>query len=159
MPYDMSAMQEKWNWCWAAVSYNVDHYYSESSNWTQCRIAREVLKRTECCSDPRTYNKCDQPAFLQDALTLVGCRYSDDGPLLYETIDAEIKAERPICALVEWNDGGGHYVIIAGCRTLASGLQQLWILDPLWGPGMCSYWGFRSAYLGCGAWTHSFLMA
>jgi hypothetical protein len=54
-------------WCWAAVSTSVAHYYAPSSSVTQCLVVNQQLKRTDCCSNPSS-NPCNQPGYLDQAL-------------------------------------------------------------------------------------------
>lgn len=158
MAYAMTARQEKSQWCWAAVAYNVDHYFSSSSPWTQCMIAKAVLRLPECCLDPPDFEDCDSAAYLEDALAVVGRQYTVSGTLEFADIETEIRAGRPVCARIGWPGGGGHFVIIAGCRTLKSGLRQLWIRDPLFGPSLQDDECFRTAYHLCGEWTNTYLV-
>src|ERR1700682_5031054 len=60
--------QQESEWCWAAVSSSVERYFSPTSHQTQCMIARGVLGIAGCCGDA---TPCNQPARLQDALTLL----------------------------------------------------------------------------------------
>ncbi len=37
------------NWCWAAVSTGIAHYYNSASTVTQCRVVNAQIGRTDCC--------------------------------------------------------------------------------------------------------------
>ena len=39
--------QEQTNWCWAAASTSVSHFYDSSSAWTQCKVANTQLGRMD----------------------------------------------------------------------------------------------------------------
>src|SRR5262245_35787098 len=64
--------QQQTNWCWAAVSNSVSRYYDPSSTWSQCTIANAELGHSSCCTNGGSA-ACNQPWFLDRALTRVGC--------------------------------------------------------------------------------------
>ncbi len=160
MAYAMTALQEKTQWCWAAVAYNVNHYYSAASPWTQCTIVQAVQNREPCCLDPSGFDECNQPNYLDLALKAVGCPYrTETGALSFEAVETEIAAGRPVCAWIQWPDQTGHYVIVAGCRTMTSGEREVWVLDPRIGPFFHDYKAFCTAYRSSGEWKGSCLMS
>jgi hypothetical protein len=65
--------QQQTNWCWAAVSTSVSHFYSSASGWSQCTVANAALPRTDCCGvgapDPL---RCNRPWYLDKALHVTG---------------------------------------------------------------------------------------
>ncbi|MEJ7679478.1 MAG: papain-like cysteine protease family protein [Segetibacter sp.] len=65
LPFNME-MQTKSNWCWAATSKSVSHYYSRLSPWTQCKIASSELGQT-CCTSP-VPSPCNVPWYLDRSL-------------------------------------------------------------------------------------------
>ena len=48
--FNMEAQTQS-NWCWAATSKSVSHFYSFLSPWTQCKVASKELNNT-CCNTP-----------------------------------------------------------------------------------------------------------
>ena len=44
--------QTESNWCWAAVSTGVAHYYDNASTVTQCQVVNAQTGRTDCCTNP-----------------------------------------------------------------------------------------------------------
>src|SRR5947207_2381161 len=123
--------QEQSEWCWAAVSVSVDHYFSTASNSTQCRVARDVLGLAGCCSNP---DPCNEPARLQDALESVNClAASPTGPLSFAEVRQVIDASKPVCLRIGWDGGGGHFLALCGYRLSSSGIPLVDVEDPLYG--------------------------
>jgi hypothetical protein len=154
--------QREDKWCWAAVSVTVDHYFSPGSTSTQCRVARNVLGVTQCCSDP---DVCNTPAKLQTALTAVRkLKDTLTRPLEFDEIRQEIEAGRPVCVRIGWSGGGAHFVMISGYRLSASGAKLVEVADPLFPNSTILYDVLVSAYqnaqdpAGGGQWTATFLV-
>ncbi len=159
MSFHLIEMQQRSQWCWAAVAFNVDHYFSRNSTSTQCSIVREVLNLSRCCNDPVTYEGCDVAEYLHKALGVVQRPYTPIArPLSFEEVQNEIDAHRPICVAISWRGGGGHFVIIAGYRVLKTKRQELYVLDPRHEEGLLSYDEFRFIYRRAGQWTFTYLM-
>jgi len=62
LAFAMQAQTES-NWCWAAASTSVSHYYWFLSTWTQCRVANAELGRGDCCASPAP-GPCNVPWYL-----------------------------------------------------------------------------------------------
>src|SRR4051794_26225409 len=60
-------IQEKTNWCWAAVSTAIAQKYG-SSAWTQCSVVGAELNKACCNTGPGV---CNDPWFLDRALSRV----------------------------------------------------------------------------------------
>jgi hypothetical protein len=156
--------QQQTQWCWAAVSNSVSHYYDAGSTWTQCTIVNAELGQTGCCTNGAT-TACNQSWYLDRALTRVGCLLSmASGTLSFPTVKALINNTRPPCARQGWSGGGGHFMaivcyfegllgLIAGSGTTA---KRLRISDPWYGDSVVDYDVFVSGYQGSGTWTHSY---
>ena len=67
--------QTQTQWCWAAVSNSVSHFYDAGSTWTQCTIVNAELGQSTCCSNGSS-SACNKPWYLDKALTRVGCLLS-----------------------------------------------------------------------------------
>jgi Papain-like cysteine protease AvrRpt2 len=157
--------QTQSNWCWAAVSTSVSHFYDASSVWTQCQVASSALPvtvpPTNCCQNPQD---CDQPFFLDVALGVTGnFRNRVDHALSFVDIQKEISADTPIGCRVGWFDaagqlnGLGHFMIIAGWLIGATGTQYIDIADPIYLNTQILYEEFAASYQTGGEWTHSYL--
>jgi len=156
--------QQQTQWCWAAVSNSVSHFYDAGSTWTQCTIVNAELGQTTCCTNGSTAG-CNQPWYLDRALTRVGCLLSmASGTLSFATVKSLINSGRPPCARQGWSGGGGHFMAIvcyfegllgqlAGAGSTA---RRLRISDPWYGDSVVDYTVFVSGYQGTGTWTHSY---
>lgn len=156
LPYASSFQMERQQeseWCWAAVSASVDHYFDPSSSLTQCEIASAVTKG-DSCSDPASF---DRPERLTDALTAVGKLKRVTGPLMFEQVQAELNASRPVCVRVQWNGEGAHFVAISGYNVLPSGVRTIEIADPHYADSTVDFDLFPSQYHGGGTWTTTYL--
>lgn len=150
--FQMETQQES-EWCWAAVSVSVDHYYRPDSYSTQCEIASQVIEG-DCCAQPQQF---DEPERLQDALGAVGRLGSITGRLTFEQLKAEIDAGRPVCIRIEWDGGGAHFLALDGYRVLQSGARTVDVADPFYADSTNDFDAFPSQYHGGGAWTATFL--
>src|SRR5918911_1240122 len=70
LPFNMQPQQQT-NWCWAATSTSVDHYYDPGSGWTQCGVADGELGRTDCCGAGAA-GPCNVYGTLDTSLQRVG---------------------------------------------------------------------------------------
>jgi hypothetical protein len=156
--------QQQSNWCWAAVSNSVVHFYHPGSSWTECTIVNAELGRSDCCSSGSSSN-CNQPWFLDKALTRVGSLQSAGaGTLSFATVNSLIGGGTPPCARQGWSGGGGHFMAIVCAYEGIIGLilgsgstaKRLKISDPIYGDSIIDYSTFVSGYQGSGTWTHSY---
>lgn len=141
------------NWCWAANAVSIASFYNSASQWTQCKLVNAQLGETTCCLAGSSC-ECDQPSTLQDALAVTGNFVNWS----YVPTSAEIRSEilngRPLAAQIAWENGGAHFVVIAGYRCDAE--EYLDIRDPLFGSSDLSLATFSSGYQHVGSWTYSF---
>jgi hypothetical protein len=98
--------QQQTQWCWAAVSNSVSHFYDPNSTWTQCTVVDAELGQ-QLLHDRKLRGL--QPArFLDWALTRVGCLQSmSAGTLPFVTLRSLMNADTPPCARQGWAGGGG----------------------------------------------------
>jgi hypothetical protein len=146
--------QTQSNWCWAAASTSVSHYYWWFSHWTQCKVCNAELNRNDACNSP-VPAACNVPWYLDRALTRTKNYVSITGPVTFAQIRAEIDAGRPLGARVGWSGGGGHFVVIYGYATFF-GAQYIDIDDPIYGKSHLRLSDFSSNYQGSGTWTHTY---
>jgi hypothetical protein len=150
--FTMETQQES-EWCWAAVSASVDHYFQPGSYSTQCAIASQVIPG-DACAQPDVY---DEPEQLQDALDVVGRLRGVTWPLTFEQLQAEINANRPVCIRIAWDQGGAHFVALTGYQVLSSGVRTVDVADPFYAASTEDFDMFPAYYHGGGTWTASFL--
>ncbi len=150
--FQMETQQES-EWCWAAVAASVDHYFNPGSSLTQCEIASQVTGG-DSCAKPASF---DEPERLQDALSAVEKLRNTTGPLMFEQLQAELDADRPVCVRIEWLGGGSHFVAIRGYQLMTSGIRTIEVADPYFADPTVDFDLFPSQYHGGGTWTATYL--
>ena len=148
--------QDESEWCWAAISASVDHYFEPDSSQTQCEIVGKVLDVRDSCKDEAKY---DEPAELQDALNIVHRLRKVTGRLTFEELQAEIDAGRPVGVRILWDggDGAAHFVAVSGYQALSSGIRTIDVADPFYPDSTDDFDLFPAAYHGGGQWTTTYL--
>lgn len=139
-------------WCWAATSASVSIFYNLSSTWTQCLVASGALGVSTCCKIP---SPCNKPWYLDRALTVTNNFINQYGILTFQQVESELLSGRIVGARVGWFGGGGHFMIIYGCKSI-NGVNYYNIDDPIYGKSIITETAFQSVYQGAGSWTHSF---
>lgn len=153
--FNMQAQTQS-NWCWAATSTSVSHFYWWASPWTQCKVAGAELNLTTCCQSP-VPSACNVPWYLDKALTRTQNFVSiASGTVSFDQVKAEIDAGRPVGARIGWSGGGGHFVAIYGYTQILGVLDFFDIDDPIYGKSHLSVSDFTSNYQGSGSWTHTY---
>lgn len=138
-------------WCWAATSTSVSLFYNPASGWTQCLVAEQIMG-SGCCMFPAP---CDYPSYLDQALSTTENYVAMSGTMSFSQIENELSQGRVIGARVGWNGGGGHFMVIYGCRQ-STGIKYLSIDDPIYGKSELPESTFLNAYRSAGKWTHSY---
>ena len=111
--------QEQTNWCWAACTEMVLHYYG-NPDARQCEFANSLFNQTQCCEDP-TDPACNQTCTGND----VEAVYANwnirstliKGTVPFDGLQAEIDAGRPVEVAFKWTGGGAHVAIVRGWET------------------------------------------
>jgi hypothetical protein len=152
--------QEQANWCWAATSVSVSHFYDAASPWIQCILADEEFGSTNCCDDGST-PACNKPWSVFKGLKRVGhSGQIEIGPA--SLLENEIAARRPVVTEVRWEGGGAHAPLISGYADIVVSLdpfvleRYLYIQDPFYGQSIIPCNSFRMSYQGVGHWTQTF---
>lgn len=161
-------------WCWAAVAVSVHQFLDPASPiaWTQAALATKVvtlenplMAGIDCSQTP---DACNLPAKLDDALRIIG-NLAAQGVLENEFLTFDNLTQfidqappLPVCARIVWNSGGAHFIALDGYRVFSSGVQQVHVQDPLYGP---SYQFFNanvgmdySTSAGMGIWQDTYLV-
>jgi hypothetical protein len=155
LAFTMQAQLES-NWCWAATSNGVSHFYWFHSTWTQCKIVNAELGRTDACSTPAPA-AANVPWYLDKALTRTNNFVSiNAGTATFAQIRAEIDAGRPMGARIGWSGGGGHFMVIYGYSVWGAH-QYVDIDDPIYGKSTITLQEFSTNYQGSGSWTHYYI--
>ncbi len=149
-------LQLQTEWCWAATSTSVAHYYNSASPWTQCTVANKAQGQTTCCQNGAS-SACNVPWYLDQALTIVGHFASEIGgqPSLSQLI-SEIDAKRPFGIRLGWNGGGGHFVIIDGYDNTDPANPTIEVKDPIYQTSTQDFNTFPSTYQGGASWTNTY---
>ncbi len=106
-------MQPQSNWCWAATSKSISHFYATFLNpWTQCKIAGAELSLS-CCTNP-VPGPCNIPWYLDRALTRTQNFVELKGVMTWESVKAEIDKGLIVGTRIGWDGGGGHFMAIYG---------------------------------------------
>ena len=151
LPFQVAPQLES-EWCWAAVSTSVAHYYTPSSGVTQCQVVNEQLGRTDCCINPGS-NDCNQPGYLDQALQYVGHFASDKGQGSYGDLSGALAAGEPPCLRIGWSGGGGHFIGVYGCE----GGDIVLVTDPIYGDSFVTVGTLTGgSYEGSGTWTNTY---
>src|SRR5260370_32822060 len=85
--------QTQTNWCWAATSTSVSHFYRPASTWTQCLVANGDLGHNDCCNTP-VPGAFNVPWYLVRALTRTDNFVSITGPVSFQAVPSAILARR-----------------------------------------------------------------
>lgn len=142
--------QQQTNWCWAATGNSIADYHGVSvSQNTFCNLAFNRSTSTTCPNSQATLGN-DQTAFSKLGInpgSYVGYAVS------YNTVAADISANRPINTRIQWSSGGGHMMAIYGYDSRYSEVSWYnpWPSDSRYNYG--SYNWYRSN--GDFTWTHS----
>jgi hypothetical protein len=122
-----------------------------------CALVNDELSQTTCCQDGIS-SDCNRSWYLDSALKRTGNLASTaPRPLGIAEIKGEVDAGRPIGVRIEWGDGSGHFVALAGYDdTLPPGSERVQVCDSLYGDAPADLAQFTSAYLGSGRWTDTY---
>ncbi|MCI3929884.1 papain-like cysteine protease family protein [Streptomyces sp. AN091965] len=142
--------QQKTNWCWAAAGNTIATFMGKNYSQNQfCNAAFNRSQNTECPNNQATLGN------VQTALGWMGINRGSyvNGWLRYDTVQAEINANRPVETRIQWSNGGGHMHTLYGYDTANS-----WVYwgDP-WPSNDRYNWASHSWYINNNtfSWTHS----
>jgi hypothetical protein len=159
LPFTMQPQQQT-NWCWAAVTFSVSHYYpfngKQAAQMSQCQLATYFVNRPSCLNPMPPYGSDwpgNQMFTLQMPLGEAGHLAGTAGVLNFGQIAQQIDVQRPVCCHIQMG-GVGHFLAITG--YIANPEQDIFVQDPVPGP----YSGFMPLaafmkYRG-GQWDESY---
>jgi hypothetical protein len=142
--------QEKTNWCWAATGNSIAAFYGK--NYSQnafCNMAFGNAQNATCPNNQATLAN-DQRAFRTIGISQ-GSYVSST--LTFNTLVAEINANRPVMTRIEWQSGGGHMMDIIGYDSSDSSIEYYnpWKSDPRYNTSTYNWYRSNSQFF----WTHS----
>lgn len=147
LPNLVMAGQEETNWCWSAVAQAVIAFVNGASP-SQEEIATEHARRSGrrpcspperkkslggACADQGCAGCCNDAHILRIVLDQHGrfrALLSEEAAPSFEQIQAEIDAGRPVPCRIQWLQGGGHFVLVAGWTVGVDGGEYVHVLDP-----------------------------
>jgi hypothetical protein len=142
--------QEQTQWCWAAGVQMIGRCVGVDDT-RQCELANFLHNQTNCCQKPRSA-RCNQPCpyvSLVPVANRAGMNgIGPDHPLSFNTLGRELAEGRPVGAGLNWNAGGGHFIVIYGYTDRG---RLFLIRDPWNGSGAVTYQYLSAAY-GMGRW-------
>lgn len=140
--------QEETNWCWSAVTQAVlgflrgaapsqeavasDHARHSGKLYT-CAPPERKKTAGRACADVACQASCNDAHILRVVLNEQGCFdsvISANSPPTFQQIQTEIDAGRPVPCRIQWNVGGGHFIIVSGWTVGADGIERVHVLDP-----------------------------
>lgn len=152
LPFTMQ-QQEMDNWCWAAASTSVSHFYDSSSPWTQCAVATSCLAPERCCEAAKPCDKQYRLDLAMQATANLRGMVGSDIP--FADLTTEIDAGAPVCCHIRWPGGGGHFVAVIGYD---SANQDVDVADSFYGPSTIPLSTLLSSYqTHKGRWGYSYL--
>jgi hypothetical protein len=157
LPFSIQ-VQEQPNWCWTAVATSVAAFFDANTKQTQCQLASEELRRTDCCSANRS--PCNVYGFLASSLNRVRHlrKWRIGNVAALAEVQQEIDDELPLCARVAYEAGGAHFVTIVGYLPGSEdlvGSQLIAVEDPFRGSSNVPYDILREGHLE-GRWTDTY---
>jgi len=151
LPFTVEPQTES-EWCWAAVSTSINHFYDSASTVTQCQVVNQQLGRTDCCNNPASSN-CNVPGYLDQALQYLNNFTSEKGQGTDQDIVQAINAGEPPCIRIGWSGGGGHFIGVFGYEPD----DYIWVTDPIYNNSLVSYEALTTGqYEGSGTWTNTY---
>ncbi|MFF3113658.1 papain-like cysteine protease family protein [Kitasatospora sp. NPDC057904] len=142
--------QQQTNWCWAASGNTIATWFGYSYSQNQfCNAAFGRSVDSGCPNSQATLGD------VQNALGWIGINPGSyvTGYLRYSTVQAEVDANRPIEARIQWSSGGGHMHVLYGYDT---GNNWVYWGDP-WPSNYRYNWADYWYYVNNDtfSWTHS----
>lgn len=146
--------QRHLNWCWAATTVAVVHYYTPASPLTQCALVNQILDRNDCCNLQSPWHACNSASDTGGALAYVGhLAQALAAAATFPQATAEINNMRPFTIRVAWLLGGAHVMTCSGYYQTIIG-NFLLIKDPTFGVSLVPFTVFPKLYWGSlGVWT------
>ena len=148
--------QERNSWCWAACLQMILRYYGDAAV-QQCELARFLFDRP-CCDAPMP-GACNQGAAATEQVDVlieyghVGTPVS--GAALFDTVRAEIDADRPLTAGIE-RLTTRHRLVIRGWDILNGEWVDVCDPDNNGRTGQAAYLDLKNAF-GGGSWYATML--
>mgnify|MGYP001413765318 CR=1 FL=1 len=169
-------------WGWAAVSQAVQQFFMPGPWTPQCQIVGQCRHRRMdlCCGmdhAPILTGDCNFPCCLHTALQELGLLANAsgdpdkpwiDGPAEFSVIQSQVNPGKPACLMVRWRsrsgNAGGHFIMIFGHAVSESGVEFVYVRDPMRPSSIrqCNYSVLADPHGGYqhgrGVWKYTFLV-
>lgn len=125
--------QEQSNWCWAAASKTIVKYQT-GKIVAQCTLVKNGTGSSSCSNVAGTKTN------VKNALYANGVNKGSEVTLSWNTVVAQMDANRPVYSSIRWTAGGGHAHVIRGYYSTgySSGVSYV---DPASGTTTSREWG------------------
>ena len=135
-----STQQEKSNWCWAATAQCIAKYIN---GWAPSQTSIVTYVKGSAVNQGANAS--------EEQLALKYCGLSSSyssSSRTFSQVKADIDANRPINAGIQWTSGGGHSVVLHGYTgTAGTSSETVYYMDP-WSSNSrwvtCTYSYFKS---------------
>jgi len=149
--------------CWAAVGSGISAFYKDNPPLRPCEIAKKHLVKKQLfvpnCCDASMAQDCNKPGDLAEVFTMINHldRVPIEDSVAFDTVKQKTNAELPVCARVDFDGQGGHFVAIGGYDDSNPENILVRIYDPQGGQTVTlPFDKFKTAYLSAGVWTRTF---
>ncbi|RSK38974.1 papain-like cysteine protease family protein [Hymenobacter perfusus] len=136
-------VQEKSNWCWAAVSQAVSRYILKYKKYEQVTIASKMTG-CSCITTCLENYPCNKMQLLDKTFRVTGCKYNSIyscGKIMpawvLPKIIGRIDMHRPIPCRIQWvTERTGHFSVIYGYYL--ENVNWIFVADPDSGYSVCN---------------------
>jgi hypothetical protein len=149
-------------WCYAACAEMVIEFIFPGPSVSQCEVV-EFVKNATCCPLPPQDQVCTDSGCQKGDVTRIFRRFDvsssrKNNSISFNKVKTEIDAgpRRLIEAVIDWDGGGSHAVLIAGFIDAS---EMIYIIDPLSPPdynGWHTHSSVRDGF-GYGTWANTWL--
>jgi len=141
MPFPIENQQDT-EWCWAAVSVSLEHYFNPDSQLTQLQFVQRLIPPAEAAAQG-----LDVPFDLQVALSSLGLQKGQPLPafLPFSQIQQQLDLNLPVCVEIEWyGEDIFHYLVLTGYGVSPAGDVQVYVADPMLSDYTITPWDYNS---------------
>ncbi|MDQ3917591.1 MAG: hypothetical protein M3348_03865 [Acidobacteriota bacterium] len=154
-------------WCWAACAEMVLRFFGVTLD--KCQVAGRALRRNDCCPSSVGCDAGLDVGQVDEAFERAGLAGNRFDALTFDEVRDQIEGRpalgdpglslprRPVVAGIQWQNGGGHLVVVSGWRVAADSIRYLKVNDPFYTSGDIRYQDLQSHYgpNDNGRWVHT----
>lgn len=145
--------QQHANWCWTAVITSLLKYYKHTDSViSQEELVKRIIER----KGANYNNYFDSPNVIDSVMSEYGLLNTKiNGQVSFDDLAAQIEKKLPIVVRIQWQEGGGHFIVITGCSNNGT-TAMIQIQDPMHGIKELPYQTFSGSYMDKGHWSHTY---